>query len=347
MKRNLLYLFAFVCTLGFTTACDDDDDPVVDESWKELASTYDGNKLALTLNSSALFATEGRSVEFTPSSATAGVVKLNNAIPDQASVEVPVTMAKGADGYTFTSSATKAVGETAGKSTIGVEGLIATDGKLTANVTRTVQSEVTGLFKLNYVQNVGDVYVDIVTADPATNAMLGSLAPVIGGALAAKVSAVTVDLSDKGTMTPTWTKVGETTPTTLASIPTVGPMFGTLINMYYSVAGDKLMIGLDKGLLTNPAMAAISPRLQEKIGMDLQTLTSMLADVNGFLMIPLTFKQEGSLTTFYADKALVLKIANSGMLTKFIPENLAPMINGMLPLLQSAEKVNIGLRFTK
>lgn len=51
MKKNLLLLFALVCSISLFTACSDDDDPVVPKA-SDLAGTYTGT-LTLTLMGSS------------------------------------------------------------------------------------------------------------------------------------------------------------------------------------------------------------------------------------------------------------------------------------------------------
>ena len=44
MKKNLLYLFALICSVSLFTACSDDDEKT-DDSWKAVSATYSAETL--------------------------------------------------------------------------------------------------------------------------------------------------------------------------------------------------------------------------------------------------------------------------------------------------------------
>lgn len=48
MKKNLLYLFALICSVSLFTACSDDDEKT-DDSWKAVSATYSAETLKLKL----------------------------------------------------------------------------------------------------------------------------------------------------------------------------------------------------------------------------------------------------------------------------------------------------------
>ena len=49
MKKNLLYLFALICSVSLFTACSDDDEKT-DDSWKAVSATYSAETLKLSLD---------------------------------------------------------------------------------------------------------------------------------------------------------------------------------------------------------------------------------------------------------------------------------------------------------
>ena len=47
MRKSLLYVFAVICTMGFFTACGDDDDSSSSGNWQDLSKTYEGKSVNL------------------------------------------------------------------------------------------------------------------------------------------------------------------------------------------------------------------------------------------------------------------------------------------------------------
>lgn len=45
MRKSLLYVFAVICTMGFFTACGDDDDSSSSGNWQDLSKTYEGKSV--------------------------------------------------------------------------------------------------------------------------------------------------------------------------------------------------------------------------------------------------------------------------------------------------------------
>lgn len=49
MRKSLLYVFAVICTMGFFTACGDDDDSSSSGNWQDLSKTYEGKSVNLVM----------------------------------------------------------------------------------------------------------------------------------------------------------------------------------------------------------------------------------------------------------------------------------------------------------
>ncbi len=348
MKKNLLYLFTLLCTLSFFTACGDDDkdDPIppVDETWKELSGTYDASsKLIATLNGTDLVVGNGRTVVVAATSAEAATFTLNNVVPDSKTVTINATLAKSNDQYSFTGE------QAVGNATISVSGTF-DKGMLTIATTRKVASELTGALKLNYITmqampvQIGDVYINFQSVDPATNAMVNTQLPMlVGHKLAAKVSEVAVSLKEDGTFDVNWTKVGETTPTGMPAA------IAAMVKIQYVVTDGQLKLALDKNLLENPLLGGMIAQVLSTYGVTLEQLIAMLEDLGGYYAFPIKYTITDDTILFYVDKAFIqgAMTAFGPILTPLIPAEYAPMVQGIMALLPTAEKAEVGLRFTK
>lgn len=105
MRKSLLYVFAVICTMGFFTACGDDDDSSSSGNWQDLSKTYEGKSVNLVMGEVTV-PVDGKSVVIAASSAEKASVTLNNIIPENKSVAIDAAL-KEADGtYTFTGEST-------------------------------------------------------------------------------------------------------------------------------------------------------------------------------------------------------------------------------------------------
>ena len=105
MRKSLLYVFAVICTMGFFTACGDDDDSSSSGNWQDLSKTYEGKSVNLVMGEVTI-PVDGKSVVIAASSAEKVSVTLNNIIPENKSVVIDAAL-KEADGtYTFTGEST-------------------------------------------------------------------------------------------------------------------------------------------------------------------------------------------------------------------------------------------------
>lgn len=135
MKKNLLFLFALICSVTLFTACGDDEKE--DNSWQELPKgEIAAEKIDLQLNG----ATTTGTVDFKATSLATAEVEFKNVIDGYSDVTVDVKMDKQIDG-SFKLSGTKEITtkpvvatRAAAFLTVTVDGAIATDGKLTMSV---------------------------------------------------------------------------------------------------------------------------------------------------------------------------------------------------------------------
>lgn len=82
MSKKLLYLLALICSISLFTACGDDDEKKeeVDNSWEQVAGTYEGEKLVFSYGETPL---TGKKVTFSASSGSNGTLALTNVIPGE------------------------------------------------------------------------------------------------------------------------------------------------------------------------------------------------------------------------------------------------------------------------
>ena len=83
MSKKLLYLLTLTCSICLFTACGDDDEKKeeeIDNSWEQVAGTYEGEKLVLSYDETPL---TGKKVTFSASSGTNGTLALTNVIPGE------------------------------------------------------------------------------------------------------------------------------------------------------------------------------------------------------------------------------------------------------------------------
>jgi len=91
MRKSLLYVFAVICTMGFFTACGDDDDSSSSGNWQDLSKTYEGKSVYLVMGEVTI-PVDGKSVVIAASSAEKASVTLNNIIPENKSVAIDAAL---------------------------------------------------------------------------------------------------------------------------------------------------------------------------------------------------------------------------------------------------------------
>lgn len=146
MKKNLFYLFALVCTLGFFSSCGDDDE---DTAWTQIPDSTKENT-NLTINGGTLAdATATLDIK----SAEAAVLTLKNAIYGHESIDVNVAMTKSTDSlYVFEGTAnvdgaiSKSTAAVDKGLTVATKGTVALNGKLTVEVTTSGWGTLSGVY---------------------------------------------------------------------------------------------------------------------------------------------------------------------------------------------------------
>ncbi|MCY6329843.1 DUF4925 domain-containing protein [Bacteroides fragilis] len=148
MKKNLLYLFALICSVSLFTACSDDDD----NSWQELPKgEIKAENVDFQLNGASTTGT----VNFEATSLQSATVGFKNVIDGYSDVTVDVAMEKQADGsFKFNGTKdimTKPVTRETAKPTpllkVTVDGTITPEGKVTLNVSATGAGLYIGTYK--------------------------------------------------------------------------------------------------------------------------------------------------------------------------------------------------------
>lgn len=122
MKKNLLFLFALICSMSLFTACDNDDDKV---TLQDLSKEYSGENLSLKLDDAVV---TGKTVKFEAKSGLAGVITLNDIVSELPSLSVDLTLTAVKDGYSFEGSK-----EVTGY-VVSVSGTLTNDSKLTVSI---------------------------------------------------------------------------------------------------------------------------------------------------------------------------------------------------------------------
>ncbi|MCS2250376.1 DUF4925 domain-containing protein [Bacteroides fragilis] len=137
MKKNLLYLFALICSVSLFTACSDDDD----NTWKQIPTTEISGENA-TLQVNGQVSTEG-SAKLEVKNGGQGVLNLNKVVPGYADVPVDVVLEKQADdSFNFSGTKqltsapdlTRAAASQPAIMTVEVSGNITLAGKITVNI---------------------------------------------------------------------------------------------------------------------------------------------------------------------------------------------------------------------
>lgn len=150
--KKLFRLFSFLAIAGMVASCSSDDP----ESWTQLpkdAITTESGNLSLSVNGQT---SQAGSATLAASSATQGVLTLNNAIPGYATVPVDVTMTEqnngtfkiqGSTQLTTAPSRSEQARSDNAFMTLEVSGNVTTDGKAMISVTATGAAFYIGLYR--------------------------------------------------------------------------------------------------------------------------------------------------------------------------------------------------------
>ena len=311
MRKSLLYVFAVICTMGFFTACGDDDDSSSSGNWQDLSKTYEGKSVNLVMGEVTI-PVDGKSVVIAASSAEKVSVTLNNIIPENKSVVIDAAL-KEADGtYTFT-----------GESTVG-DCVVSVNGTVKAGVEA--------------------IYANIVTGNSTIDDLVPMIKPAIGNLIWGKVSAVNVNLPEDGIFDVSWRPIGASEDKGIGEIT-------KMASIQYCVVDGKFMVTVDKNyvtVLTTLLQQAAGDKL-EAAGISIDEIMKLLVDLGGYYGLPLNMKVDGSEATFYADKDLIVPVLTmiAPILKPMVPENSQQMVDMVLQLLPNAKTLEFGLNFTK
>jgi len=341
MKRNLLYLFTILCVFSFFTACSSDDDDV---DWTTISKEYKGDDSKLTLEVNKKKVTEkGKSATVDATSAEAASITLNNILPDTKAIKVDGKL----DGLTFT-------GETTvnGNCAVSVTGQFDTKGNLNLSITKNLTSAVTGSFKLNFVSG-NPIYwnTDAKSDHPLVSQIISGLPEILSPLMSAKVSSVDIKLLSDGSFDFDWTQQGESSPTEKSPILT-GIL--TILNIQCAVVGDELRIAVDESVkeLIDQFLPTITAGNSNFDPAMVEAAFKMMTHEGGFYYLPIKFKQNGEVVTFYLNTATSLPLlkALEPMLPGLLPENMEgidEIVKETLKSLSSAKLLEVGLVFNK
>lgn len=143
MKKNLLFLFALICSIGLFTACNNDDDPELPVE-KDLAGAYKG-ELGISINDQSLGSTIPQKVYISKSASGENQLKLELkafmfGTMNLGDIQVdpcPVTEKDGT--YSFSGSQTLTLAAPIGTCPVTVAGTIK-DGKIAINISVKVEA---------------------------------------------------------------------------------------------------------------------------------------------------------------------------------------------------------------
>lgn len=337
MKKSILYLLAILFTTCCVTSCGDDDENKTtnggEETWKELSKTYENDNLKLTMGETGLTAA-GKNVKFDAQSATEGKITLTNVLPETASLEITTTMQEADGVYSFTGEA-----EANSNCKVAVNGTIK-DGVLSVVFNRTLSGSLVGDWSLVYTNGIAGIYLNFVTGTALDQLINVEIPAFLGQKLAGKVEAVKVNLPENGIFNVAWRKTGEASDQDLSAV-------ASMVVLPYTILDGKFVLALDKNYMT--LLSSLLEGKLAELGLSMDQMTAMLTDLGGYYGVALNVKEEGNTTTFYADKSMT-SVLLPILIPIFAPsmsETEQALIDQILPLLPTAEQVDLGLTFQK
>lgn len=337
MKKSILYLLAILFTTCCVTSCGDDDENKTtnggEETWKELSKTYENDNLKLTMGKDKL-TVSGKNVKFDAQSATEGKITLTNVLPETASLEITTTMQEADGVYSFTGEA-----EANSNCKVAVNGTIK-DGVLSVVFNRTLSGSLVGDWSLVYTNGIAGIYLNFVTGTALDQLINVGIPAFLGQKLAGKVEAVKVNLPENGIFNVAWRKTGEASDQDLSAV-------ASMVVLPYTILDGKFVLALDKNYMT--LLSSLLESKLAELGLSMDQMTAMLTDLGGYYGVALNVKEEGNTTTFYADKSMT-SVLLPILIPIFAPsmsETEQALIDQILPLLPTAEQVDLGLTFQK
>lgn len=328
MKKSLIYLFSLLCMLTLATSCSDDEKGGTDDAWKEISKDYTSDKLSI-----GTVSTSG-TISVNAVSADKATIILNNVVAGESSVSVDATLTKTDAGYAFEGEST------ATTCNVKVSGTIE-NGKLTAAISRTLTSSLTGTMDLNFISGeslMAQTYFEINTGNTEQDAILKGMATsFLGQLIAQQVESVSVELGEEGTFSFSFKKVGASEETVMPPAK-LQEMIKSYLTWYEKE--NVLYLAVHKDALTILSGLNILPE-----NIDLETILGLLTVEGDYYTIPLQVKEEDGLTTIYLNKDILVKAWEVAKpFVGKIPENILNTINVVMA---SAKEIEVGLVFKK
>ncbi|MCD7976341.1 MAG: hypothetical protein LUG51_03995 [Tannerellaceae bacterium] len=355
MKKNLWYILLVVFSMNLFVACgDDEDDPTPNPTpdgieWKDVTGEYSGGSIAIN---GAKVTDSYRAIKLSENTLGNAIIVLKNVVPENPEITFEdVEMKESGSTYTFTAQTTD---EATGTVISITNGTLTPDALTKATesssvgiavtVTRKLTADVVGDWTLKLQAPDFGVMANIVLPDPAANAMIAQLPPMIGQLIASKVAAVNIALGEDGSFDVNWTTVaGE-----VAGIP---ESVYSLIELSYLTEGDVFYMALGKTAMGQDAKALLmvmaSAFLTEEVADTL--FDSLLIDRGGYYLLPLNYKVEAGEAIFYLAKDMIVDLLPvlTPLLQGLIPAEYAGMFGPVLQALPYADPLEFGLVFTK
>lgn len=160
MKKNLLYLFALICSMSLLTACNDDDKPEVPPTVEDIVAEYAGEDLKLTVSGAE--PTTDAKIELAKGENSEKVtIILRNIVPGVEEFKVPNATFAAETKSMYVSKLTGEVSDDVSGYNVKVEGTV--DEKvLTANVTLTeIEGEKENMGAFYNKVYKGDMKIDV------------------------------------------------------------------------------------------------------------------------------------------------------------------------------------------
>jgi hypothetical protein len=349
----------------FISSCGKDDDPakepdpqdpVEEVTWKDAAGAFKASgSNTLTVNGQALSPTSKQEVALATGEGESAKLTLLNILPEDAEVVFSnVNVTKDGENYNFTGNTTW--GSSKITVTGSLEGVKTDSKKFNLSYSRLIESSIAGKWLLTFdKEKGGDVRLDVKGS--SSDDMFNILSGLLGGALAQKVSDVSLYFSRNGNFDVTWTNTGETTPTGMPD------GIKDIIRIPYYERDGKVYIALDTVVL-NSLMPMLENLIPSDSGINLLEYMGklyadgILKDKGSYVALALNAKQEAEdKYSFYISKETVSPLYNllSGtllpLLSSVIPPSVLPLVGPILEALpstiQNSTQFDMGLGFTR
>ncbi|MDR2388482.1 MAG: hypothetical protein LBD89_01675 [Tannerellaceae bacterium] len=342
MKRNwFFYLVVMVCANLLATSCSKEDPASGTISvWRDALGTYaPGEFHKLTVNGEEEIS-EAKSVLLSSGTGESAKFTLTNIVPDAPTVVIDQVTIIPSENRSYTFSGETSLGEI----TISISGTL-TEGEdsntLELNVTRKVNSPLTGVWKLNFTQDGSAILFRIESTNEAFNALMVWLTPKLKEVLARSIKDITVSLGEDGRFDLQWTKTGQDTPIGMPE------HIRDMVGIYYFAEDGKLYLAIEKSLL--PLLKALQP---EGIAIDVDALVDALTEDRGdFVALPILFKQNDNEVEFSLGKNLASLLAPILIplvlehLPADFPESISQIIEQLPEIINDSQTFDVGLRF--